>query len=261
MRAFELTEGRSQPIDEQAAMGWLRKNSNQFVHQQTSLYRGVDSRAPYLLLDPSGIDRKALGIQNYVNLMVSNFPEWQTIPKRSQSVICSTSSFQASSYGYVYRVYPIDSAKFAALPKEISDFWALFLHHGANGVESVPQLNKFISNLGEDTLLRKVNDTSFDAMITDLERIQELRKQKGPFNGGHPLVPYFNKYGLVKGFQKFMDPTFRGVRVVGVKELGSLIGAKNDLGATEVWTESPCLLVQKDLADTVEGNILTHESN
>lgn len=255
MRAIELTEGRSQPLDEQAALEWLRTNSKRFIQQQTPLYRGIDSKVPYLLLDPRSGDRRALGIQNYVNLMVSHFPEWQDIPKRTSSVICTNYSFQASSFGYVYKVYPMDSAKFASLPSGTNDFWGLFLDRGAKGdvPTGVPQLNKFISNLGEDTLLRKVNDTSYEAMIADLERIQELRKQKGPFNGGHPLVPYFNKYGIVKGFQKFMDPTYRGVKVIGIDALGSV--SKE----TELWTESPCLLVQKDLADSIEGNILTQD--
>jgi hypothetical protein len=81
------------------------------------VYRGLNNITDkVLLVDPTLQKRKSKWTSNYYTMMIDSLPEWKAYPKRSESLICSTSYGYAIDYAdsinSLYLVLPFDNANF-----------------------------------------------------------------------------------------------------------------------------------------------------
>lgn len=107
-----LSENRTDKITEEQFYQLLNKNCSNFLRTNTTLYRGMKKHFAYGYVDPTKHIRKSKNTSNYYTILFDEIlPSWKNWPKRSKSVICSTSITEARAYGIIYRVYPFNDSK------------------------------------------------------------------------------------------------------------------------------------------------------
>lgn len=75
--------------------------------------------------NPALIERKSQNTANHYTVLLSNLPEWKRFPKRSRSLICSTSYKYAAEYGSsTFLVLPKNGTKIGVCSQR--DFWESF---------------------------------------------------------------------------------------------------------------------------------------
>lgn len=88
------------------------------------IYKGLQLTGNFYKTDPSLIERASANTYNYYTILFSNLPNWKAYPKRSRSLICSTSYQKAKSYAAgnnPFLVMPFDGARIGICPTE--DIW------------------------------------------------------------------------------------------------------------------------------------------
>ena len=112
--------------DLNSSIKWIKKNS--IVDKNNLIYRGLgNAGAEAIYARPSKHKRKSANTQNYYTTILDNIPSWKEYPKRSKSLICSTSYKRATSYSDFnspYVVFPQVGAKFGICSEY--DFWDSF---------------------------------------------------------------------------------------------------------------------------------------
>jgi len=61
-----------------------------------------------MTINPSNFIRRSKNTDNLYIEILDNSPHWEEYPKRSKSIICTTSKNKASIYGEIYRIIPIE---------------------------------------------------------------------------------------------------------------------------------------------------------
>ena len=259
LQQYLITEGRSKDIPNYTVDKLLRKNCMDAVNSYrkgNGIFRGVDGGGQYLFVNPSvGKPRKSRNTQNYYTLMVDNSPKWKGYPKRSQSLICTTNSDVANSYGNPYAVFPYDGAKIGVCPDV--DFWASFEQ---TGVTSASAMNQIISELYTEIDNETFMPKTYKDMLKGFKEIDTYYKdKKDVFNSIiHKNYSNYNiwikKYNgdMKDTFEKTLDPVKNDFRLLN---LGDRIGC-NDC---EVWVSSACVLVHRDEADMFAFNAVNPE--
>ena len=87
------------------------------------LWKGIKDhvRSPFSQVDPARTPRKSKDTSNYYTMILDNVPEMQEYPKRSRSLIASTSEQTAHHFGSAYAVFPVDGSKIGVVNE--SDIW------------------------------------------------------------------------------------------------------------------------------------------
>jgi hypothetical protein len=230
----------------------LSTNCKDFSWDDIPIYKGfndntIDDSNIYLYFNPTMETRKSKNTFNYYTLLFDNSPYIGDFPKRSKSLICTSSCKTAWCYtdhGNPYRVIPFDNAKIAICPAD--DFWSSF--------ESINKLRKFRSMPGMDLsdFNRELRDSyheifdeylcenDFDILksqlnklleylnskdesqlstqpLTDVKTIDDIFQLLNPYKNNHTLIDY-NEYKKQNGFNIFVNK--------------------------EIWIDSKCLLVE-----------------
>jgi len=103
---------RTTSISEEQFNQLLNKNCSHFINNKNEIYRGLWFNDDYGYINPLNYNRKSANTSNYYTILFDEIlPSWKNMPKRSKSVICSTSFTEARAYGIVYRVYPFNDSK------------------------------------------------------------------------------------------------------------------------------------------------------
>jgi hypothetical protein len=247
LKQFILQEDRSKIIKENEAIEIIKKNCKQALNKYKKkiiIYRGIERDDDFLSVDPkSGKPRKSANTKNYYTLINDNSPYWKEYPKRSQSIICSTTDDTTMNYGYTYIVFPYDNAKIGVCYQ--SDYWDSFPHlfKLTNQYYGMGLFNRHLDLLFEQVDI-PLSDKSYSSLqhsfglfdLTfdhDTESIDSLINDDG--------------YIFLKGYDKVWDL---------MKHLNNLLAPKpNKFGLykisnlskyedREVWTDSKSILIQ-----------------
>lgn len=217
------------------------------------IFRGMDSNNEFKFISPSKTTRESRNTLNIVNSFLDILPSWKNWPKRSNSIICSTSIRGAEFYGYVFQVFPFDNAKIGICSQ--SDFWTSFpVIKERFPSHDIDSLNYTISNL-YTTLGLKVNFQKFTT-----EQVKQLidylnKKTHGPegirslYSVGYlsdkyvreMLVDMINFYkggDWIKYFDGLFNPEKNNFQLTTIEEYSQLNTDK------EVWTDSDSLMVR-----------------
>ena len=210
------------PINLQDAIEWVKPNSVNFYNElidsyekkrqnKLLIYKGMTSCGPYILSDPSKIQRESANTYNYYTVLFDNLPSWSEYPKRSKSLICTSELNIAFGYsdtkenGALYIVIPKDNTKIGICPTY--DIWDAF-----DGKLDLIALNNKLHQGGVPV--------DYDSIISYLQNSAQ-----------------FKKYDINKVF----DPNKNGFKLVTYGKVESLF-----LGNQEMWMSGECLLVNYD---------------
>lgn len=120
---LEDSQSRTKTIDEQQALQFAETYCYDYLENGNYLYRGIYDRGHYLYGNSADSSpRIAKEIPNYYNLIMSNLPSWQQIPRRDQSFIGSTQIKGTKNYGDSFLMMIPDDTTVAAFHDK--DIWS-----------------------------------------------------------------------------------------------------------------------------------------
>jgi hypothetical protein len=246
---FLFEEGRGNYIDEEEAILIAKKNCmesiNKYITFNFNLYRGFTSYDPFYLIDPKLSNRvSAVAPGNFYTLLMDNLPSWKKYPKRSKSIICTTSIRNASDYGTLGVVFPFNKARLGVCPA--SDIWDSF---DIGLYEFNTNLLYIINNLIEIPSKGHIKDMTWKELLSFFEQIDEERDKKNPKIEGimFGVLPakyrdkYFNSnIPLIKIVTEIFNP-----KKFVLKTTTSTLTEDDK----EVWTDSKSLIVDYSYVD------------
>lgn len=232
----EYNKPRSENINfEEAATLALDYHSNAL--DGTAIYRSMYTTTPeYVFTDPSIGTRVSANVPNYYTLIIDNHPAWKKFPKRSESVICSTSRDYSE-----YVVLPEDGAKIGICPTY--DIWESF---GRSGIESLDiwtyDFEKVLGTRGLDkswNQLRKAINTVSKRKNYVATSIWELISKVSKHNRW--MREYFNgdEDDFLKFIRNLFDPKKNGFKLA---KSGDTLPKEKEL-----WTDGKCLIIRSDV--------------
>ena len=234
-----INEGRSQTITEEKVKSLIDTQYNKAT-EGTLIYRGNRSlRGDYYFLDPTkSYERESpFATANFYNLLFSNLPSWRKYPKRNKSVICTTSNANAFRRGcdVAYIVLPINDADIGVCPAD--DIWFSFKHSGiANlNILNYDLIDLFKDNTTEDNV--DVNWHSFLRACKELEDNGRLKEMGYGFDTIDIDKYVESKMSFIEYLNELLNPDKNKLKMVKP-------GAKLKPNV-EVWTDSPCLLINR----------------
>ena len=246
--ALYLNEGRSKEVDFQFAADFINKKCRKAA-TGTPIYRGnrkLDKDFYYINPKTSDDRVSPWADYNYYNLLLSNLPSWKEYPKRSKSIVCTTSYDEANgrnSLPYPYRVFPVDGADIGVCPAW--DIWDSFQDalDGNDLSDFNYVLRQFLENtseLFEEPVELHGSDKNYPKFIRLTQKIDELDKSKLDFydidNRGWLDNWKTSNYPFLYYLNKLLSPKENGFKIV---KSGAIITG----GTKEVWTNSECIMV------------------
>lgn len=255
MRYYELTESRSEEIEIQKAIEFLRDNCSDAL-SAAPIYRGVKQPPKdAFFIDPKKSTRKSRNTKNFHTLLVDNSPRWQAYPNRSQSIICTTNERRALDYGRgsAYRVFPVNGSKIGICPA--NDWWFSFsfLEESMEKFDrlrlmkgDINEFNYLLSGLANVSLPAgsgQLDDDDYSTLVRQLDLVDKTIQDT-------PLKPTFEHYSefyqLIKGgkphivdnLAALFDPRNNEFDLVDIKNFNT---KEVDI---ELWTDGASILVE-----------------
>lgn len=184
LQAFIIDEGRTKTLSSDTALDLIENKCSKHVKglqdmKRPRIYRGIKTfNDEYGIVDPrQGRERLSANTSNHMTLLMDNLPSWKGYPKRSQSIICSTSIQTAQHYGWngVYHIYPTNGCNMGIVPTR--DIWQSF---GDQIDGDIPQFNSTIASKGvRDGSWAILKSTFIKAYEQDtIEMFRELEDDK-----------------------------------------------------------------------------------
>lgn len=229
-----LNEGRTQTISREIYDSKIKNYMSNI-----EIYRHINYfDDEYGIVDPSKFEREsAYASHNYYTLLFDNLPSWKGWPKRSKSIVCTTSSDQAfnraSFSGAAYEVHPKKGSKIAVCPAE--DIWFSFIDVERN-IGNLNDLNRLLYyNLFEENDISTYNEM-LDYDIT-IDELKDNMHEEDYFSEGFNILFFDIKKNekIITGYlNRILDPDKNGFK---------LISSGHNLPDTvEVWIEGECLV-------------------
>jgi len=253
-----LTEGRTQRIPEPTAIRLIKTHCKKnykylFEDSRRKIYRGVHESIVFGYIDTNkGRERVSANTLNYTTLLMDNLPSWNGWPKRSRSVICSTSWSNSDSYGNLYHVIPYDNSKIGICSEY--DVWDSFTHlrYGVNS----------FNTLFEKLFLAYKINTNDKNWNTFVKSLQELQSKFNPDTLPKDEEYYFEKYesiidilfngkNIIINLDNMLDPEFNNFKM-GIKNLNE---------EREVFIQGECILISEDKhsLDSIKKLMVTYD--
>jgi len=252
-----LNKSRSKSLSLKKTKDILNNNCSDAVKsfkKGYKLFRGYyKDHDDYLFLDPKkGKPRKsAYASHNYYTLFIDNLPSWKEYPKRSQSVICSSSYTKASHYSSlsknssVYIVFPYNGSKIGVCPH--SDIFNSFKIYGAYS---------FLFNDG-DGFNRFLENLFYTEGISNASKNwQRLKDAMKKFDTNYDINDYtvgFTKLlrkwydgNMLKMWDKLLSPEYNNFRLT--TKIDTIPNNR------ECWTDGKCVLVRLPEIENVLGD-------
>jgi hypothetical protein len=257
----------------QKLISLIKKNCKQFLDKQLHFYRGVGKQyviGDYILDDPElETDLRKEHKNKFHTLFCTYLPAWDLYPSRKPNE-CNMASYsynEAYRYtqghignefqkGEVYCCVPYDDAMFGMTDKLNKDFWYVFnrkLKIIQDDIQT--NLNDFNEHLAECfSICRiKVDDTDWNSLKNALMRIDNsnILLQK-LFNYSEVFTYYYenkeegNFSDLLSFFNWLYNPEDAKLQSLPYT---SMPNEKNRI--SEVWTESPLILIKEPLFNKI----------
>ena len=159
-----LTEGRTKELGEQQTLILLKKHCMKSVRQWQKnkghyIYRGIeDFWKNYGVVVPKHDERTSRNTANYYTLFFDNSNKWKSFPKRSRSIIASTT--EQYDYGALYHIFPYDGSKIGIVPAE--DMWEGFKFQIGGSLSSYNRVIEAILNLPNKMMRKGSSDKEYD---------------------------------------------------------------------------------------------------
>lgn len=262
-----LTERRSQSIDVDDAVDYIQKYCKDFINNQKrdigpDIYRGLIKSGLAFLVTPSTSVRRSRNTENFYTYFIDNSKRWSHYPKRSQSIICTSSGGKASSFGELFVVIPRDGAKFGICSQD--DFWFSFDYcMGKLGLRSMKQFNRVFRDTAtiintfvndpimiddEDHSIRNIERnfkniydegwTAQDVMESESVKKTNLGLAADTLKG--MLKVFFVQGGIQAGMDYLLDPEKNKFKLESYPIKKSSV--KGGEMGNEVWTDSDCIM-------------------
>lgn len=211
----------------------IRRDCSQILQSGTAIYKGVRNIDPdTVLFNPAAGNRKSKNNANYYTLLIDNLPIWSKFPKRSKSLICTNSLDSALQYGSVYRVLPLNDAKFGICPT--FDIWASFNISLKN---QHVKINRIFYSVG-------INDDNYASFLKDIlinkDKICQIMIEQGYPTLSDELKSVKNINGLIRMFQMWYNPVVNDFKLANNLTLSGVHGSV----PIEVWTDSKCYMIR-----------------
>jgi hypothetical protein len=240
--------------DEQLQKLFATEFSNS-LRMDKKIFRGANTAYKQVLVRPSTRTRQSANTANTYTALLDLLPSWEKMPKRSRSLITTTSEYMASSYGdEVYRVYPRNGAKIGICSQQ--DFWESFPN--VREVLDIHTMEDFaidVKNFIEDLLDTGIpNDVTSERMktylnqmdnhITDKVLIKYTPENKNQYINRsletlarRTLMYKTPNQSWLSFFDSVLDPDKNGFEVRSLEDLGNVPNQR------ELWTDADCLLL------------------
>lgn len=184
---------------------------------------------PIMETDPTKVERKSANTYNHYTLLLDNLPSWRWYPKRSRSLICSTSQSRATKYGTVYLVLPFNEAKIGVCSKD--DIW--------RGFNLDTNLGVFVEDLKEV----EISDDSYQQLLSSTLRIKydvidKFRDDLSMYHFCNNLKKSETIEDVEKAYDMLLNPNLNEFELTNVRDIPKW-GSNR-----EVWTDSKSYLIK-----------------
>lgn len=226
------------------------------------LYKGIDeslclddfiSIAPESFQRPSKTQNK---FGNAYNLLIDNLGNWSEYPKRSNSVILTSSATTARKFGTCYSVFPMPNSKIAICPD--TDIWYSFrksLYKIGLAGKNLDSFNLIIQDIIHWIKADLHIEYDWSFLIDVLSNIPEY---SGNQDGLSPLSNIFLRKvhdsgtNILDLLELIFDPVVNGFKII---EWPADYDVKNS-NDNEVWTNCECLLIKSEKLNEIIEDIL-----
>jgi hypothetical protein len=255
LKAFILQENRSKELTEREAGELLNKHCHESIRSYEKgnrIYRGVNvlRNDEYRFIDPKKFKRKSKNTTNHYTELMDHLPSWRQYPKRSQSIICSTSYEYARGFGTnLYAVFPYDGAKIGVCPSQ--DLWTSFrVIVNYSGYYDMDGFNKNLRIIMKDFLGIKKLPSDFNQMKKVFAEFDKMMKDdtvREQLFMEQSLFRDFYEGNMLEFLNIIMDPDNNGFYLA---KSGDLLPPHR-----EVWTDSKSILVAADVGSFVDQGL------
>jgi hypothetical protein len=265
---YILSEGRSVLISQEQAVTFIQSKAPYIIPKLKDIvnygadwiYRGINSLEgkPAYTIDPKQHDRTSANTVNYYTWIIDNSPDWAKYPKRSQSIICSSSESGAfSSAKNHYIVIPeVGSNIGICLGGDIWDSFDAKLQIYDIGPGGLTDFNDMLS----DILGNKSSNTYYD-LIKACTALDNKKAEYGDvLSFTRSIFPngqnedflsdyYYGPDSFYEFLQELLNPTDNGFNRAKVQQY-------KPKERHEVWTDGESLLVNFLKAKEILGELL-----
>ena len=236
-----LTERtRSNKISQTDALEWIKTNAKDAlkntIQGKRPIYRGAfDDKGETLIINPSKFERESAYIgSNYYTLLMDNLPSWKDYPKRSKSIVCTTSREKSEDYGNnTFIVFPKDGSKIGICKGD--DIYVSFKYLLKQ--LNIEYLYEFSDNMKtlDYTISGRRSDTSWKSMLK-LFKIIDLKEEEVESTIiRHRFNFLYSSKSSKESFNIAISPVNNGFKLVNTKTKLP----KN----REVWTDGESVMV------------------
>jgi len=229
---------RSTHISEDEAIDGIKSHCKDALESHKvgrRIYRGVHMDGNAYIVKPGEHTRVSANTYNTYTLLIDHSKKWAKYPKRSKSIICTSSSGGTQGYGEVFVVFPKDGYKFGVCPTY--DMWESFDAHikiSLNGFNNT--LERFLHNLDIDfniDYLRKYED--LELMCKKIDMV--LQNTQENHISTLSWLSEYDRYGNFMDLLEYLfDPEDNGFKI-------ETDISRVPINEREVWTDSDSYLV------------------
>jgi hypothetical protein len=264
----EYSQERSQVIKIEEVVKLIKTDYSEAwnkLNEGIVLYRGTENNSDFIITDPSIGIRNSANTFNYYTAIIDNSKRWKGYPKRSKSVICSTSISYAGGYGSVFYVLPKNGSNIGVAHER--DFW-----------ESFPILTQRLVKFGFRAKTLRGLNLIINALISiavpninpDIKEFSTLAKTL------KEVDEYLNKkeyledenidQEMLKNYMEFLN-VHSDDKINCLEDIDSILNPEDNnfkkfklsdfsiKGDHEVWTDGKCLMINVDKLDSL-GELL-----
>ena len=168
---------------------------------------------------------------------MDNLPSWKSYPKRSRSIICSTTLDGAYGYGNNMDkkvIIPFDGSKIGlCADHDLWDSW--------NNISSV---HLFISSLNKELIeygISDVDDKSWSSLKKALIKLSVGDvNERGIYNFGNILKNWDGNGDFIKHIDNILSPKSNGFKLL---KAGDKLPSKGQ----EAWVGGKCVIIKSDV--------------
>lgn len=236
---------RGQKLNLEKTKELYRENCQEHSFNNTQIYRGVSGQPEFYYLNPSKNERSSPSSAGYYSLIMDNSGFWSGYPKRSKSIICSTSQSYASSFGTPYLVVPYDSSNFGVCPND--DIWRSFNFSEFGEIGDLMDFDNHLNKISEKVSNEKLETANFNKFRSQIIELGRKVVNNSELSLTSSLLKkYLNSSAddLFFYIERLLDPEKNGFKT---KEYTSNF---NLFGNREIWSDGEFLLIQHDLIDS-----------
>jgi hypothetical protein len=226
------------------------------LNKKSAIYRGVmhkDQRKVnqnVYIINPSEHSRMSIDTDNIYTLIMDNSENWKDYPKRSKSIICTTSESYASDFGEVYRVIPLkENALFGRCDE--ADIFQCFwnLKYINDNIDSPRDLEEYLGNTFNMPHGTITDYSELKKIFTKENLDFDLGRKEGETFSGMTIEEFeeiVEKHGSYLAYlDDLMSPANNGFELFNYSQENAPSWLEKEHASYEVWTDSPCLLVRE----------------